>query len=141
MFEETRKIVENRLTGNWTETAIDKDNVKFTPVAGQPFIRLQIEWASALPVSVGKRVRGEGYILISIFTKKGGGSSESQKYADTLATLFNFYNEDALKIKAAVIQRIGQTKKWYQINLQIPFKYDSCFAPIVGYGGLSGYGN
>jgi hypothetical protein len=127
MFSDASSIIEKRLDDNWTTTPIQYDNVRYTPTVGTAFIRLQVEWATANVISIGGRIKTEGYVLLSIFTPAGIGSDTALGYADTLAALFNMYHEGALKLLAAVINRVGSQKEWYQVNVLIPFHYDSCW--------------
>lgn len=141
MFSDANSIIERRLDANWTATPIQYDNVRYIPAIGTAFIRMQIEWATANVVSIGGRIKAEGYVLLSIFTPAGEGTSVPLGYADTLASLFNMYHEDAIKLLAAVINRVGMQKEWFQVNVEIPFSYDACVTPTYGYGNFKGFGD
>jgi len=127
MFDDANSIIETRLNDNWTTTSIQFDNVRFVPVVGTAFIRLQVEWAASNVISIGGRIKSEGYVLISIFVPYGSGNSTIMGYADTIAGLFNMYHEGSIRFKSAIINRVGANKEWFQINVEIPFDYDTCW--------------
>jgi len=127
MFEQANLIIEQRLADTWAATPIDYDNVEFNPVVGQAFVRLQVEWVESAITSIGGRVKGEGYIDLSIFVPSNTGTQLVSSYADILAGIFNKYREGALECRAARTQRVGKQEEWYQMKVIIPFKYDQCY--------------
>jgi hypothetical protein len=141
MFEDAISIIENHLVDNWSRTPIDYDNVEFSPVRGTPFVRLQVEWVNTTLTSIGGRAKGEGYIDLSIFVPANTGTTISSSMADELATMFNRLLNGALHCQVARTQRIGSFEEWYQVKVLVPFIYDQCYTPTIGYGGFCGYGN
>lgn len=126
MFERTYKAIEKRVQDNWVTTPVDYDNGKFTPTAGTPYIRLQIEFAGSDQISVGGLERGVGLIYVSIFVTKGDGSRAATTLADTIRTLFKNQYDDGVRYLASYLQRVGEQNEWYQLNVLIPFKSDEC---------------
>lgn len=126
MFKEALQYIESRLSSNWSATPIDFDNMPFQAAVGTPFIRCQVEWAGTEQIGVGGRFRGEGVIIIGIFTPMHTGSRAGNKLADDVATIYNLYQYQGLKCRFASTMRIGQYREWYQINVNIPFQYDQC---------------
>ncbi|RLC88519.1 MAG: hypothetical protein DRJ03_02610 [Chloroflexi bacterium] len=141
MFEQANYIIENRLADNWVRTLVDYDNVEFNPVRGVSFVRLQVEWVDAVVTSLGGRTKGEGYIDLSIFVPSNEGTTNAFQMADELAILFNRFMEGAIKFNVARTRRVGQQQEWFQVKVLVPFVYDQCYMPQLGYGGFCGYGN
>lgn len=127
MFTEATAAIEQRLQDNWIMTPIDFDNVKFVPVIGTAFIRLQIQWLATAFTSVGGRAKGEGFISISIFVPADEGTDNINGMADTIAGIFNRYQSGTLICKAAAINRIGSQENWYQLQVLIPFEFSECY--------------
>lgn len=128
MFEQAAKLIEERLAANWNTTPIDYDNVAYTPTPGVTFIRAQIEWFAAEQTSIGGRVKGSGYLDLSIFTPTGKGARTPAQMADSLAAIFNRYFTDTLRFGVGHTERVGQVEEWFQLKLIIPFTYDFCLS-------------
>jgi hypothetical protein len=128
MFEEAVRYIETHLSDNWVLTPIDFDNAPFESNAGEAFLRCQVEWASTEQIGVGGRYRGEGIVLISVFSPANSGSRNANEMADDIAAMFNLYQYNGLKCRFASTMRIGQYREWYQINVIVPFQYDDCLA-------------
>jgi len=126
MFEQAAKLIEERLASNWSTTPIDYDNVAYAPIRGTSFVSLHIEWFAADQPSIGGRVKGQGYVELSIYTPAGQGSRKAAVIADSLAAIFNRYYTDTLKFKVGVMEGGTQQEEWYQLKLIIPFTYDFC---------------
>ena len=141
MFEQANFIIENHLADNWSATLIDYDNIEFNPIRGTSFIRLQVEWVDANVTSIGGRTKGEGYIDLSIFVPSNSGTEAAFLMADELAVLFNRFQSGALRFNVARTVRVGKQEQWYHIKVLVPFTYDQCYMPQLGYGGFCGYGN
>jgi hypothetical protein len=126
MFEDPIAIIEQRLASSWSTTVVDYDNTSFKPVLGTPFVRLQVEWVSTNQVSIGGRVRGEGYIDLSIFVPANTGTRVANGMADDLAAVFNRYASGGLQCKVARTVRVGQQEEWYHLKVLTPFIFDQC---------------
>lgn len=129
MFFEVDKMIEDRLRAEWSGTAIDWDNVEFTPVRGTPFIRLQVEWVDTNTISSGGLDRGEGYVNISMFMPANTGTEGVAQGADMVALVFNKWDNGYLKFGVARTMRVGQQESWYRLDVIIPFTVDECRQP------------
>jgi hypothetical protein len=126
MFKDAIALIEKRLAAQWTDTAIDYDNVNFKPTLGTSFVRVQVEWVSTDRVSIGGRVRGSGYIDLSIFAPVNKGVQDVNKIADDLAAIFDGYHSDGLVCNVSRTVRVGQQEEWYQLKVITPFIFDQC---------------
>ncbi len=126
MFSDAVLKIEDRFNTLWADTAISWDNVKYNPTRGVPFIRVQVEWAGSEQITTGPRIRGDGFILVAVFSPYRQGTSPALGLADNVATLMNMWQSGNLTTKVATIERIGQNEEWYQVNVLIPFIYDEC---------------
>ena len=125
MFKTVTKTIEDMLKAGWTATKIDFDNVEFKPKAGDPFVRLQIEWVES--VSNVTRSRGMGYLNLSIFYPCNKGTEIVNDYADQLSALYSRISVGQLKFGEGKTQRIGQQETWYRLDVIVPFIYDKCY--------------
>jgi len=125
MIEEAEQLIETALQVGWSETPIDWDNVRFIPVKGQPYIRLQIEWYDAAGAGP-HRVRESGYVLISVFVPLSMGTRYQARMIDDLKTIFLNLRVTGLQFKPSRVQRVGENRGWYQRNLIVPFDYNYC---------------
>lgn len=129
MFKEANDAIEAHLSNNWGDTPIDFDNVNYRPVRGTAFVRLQIEWANSVAISIGGLSRGSGYIDLSIFVPVNTGVAIVNGLADDLAALYNKWQTGGLRFLVGRTQRVGQQEEWYQLKVLVPFTYDECITP------------
>lgn len=126
MFETTNQVIEKRFQDNWVGTKVDYENMPFTPVRGVSHVKLRMEWADSQNISVGGLRRGEGLIYVSVFIPVNGGSTEAMQLADQARLIYENQEEGHVTFGAAFINRVGEGKTWYQLNVLIPFKADEC---------------
>ena len=127
MFKEAEKAILKHFQTLWVNTSVDYDNIKFTPVYGVPWVRLQVEWSDVSRVSISsKSKKGIGFVLVSIFVPGDSGTLKAWGYAGEVATLFDDWEDGPLRFKVSTAKRVGQGKGWYQVNVTCPFDYSEC---------------
>ncbi len=126
MFEDTYEVIEKRMQDNWVTTPVDYDNDSYQAVEDTEYVRLQIEWATSVGISIGGLDRGTGLIYLSIFVPIKGGTRAATVLADSLKTLFKRYTSTPVRCGVPYLQRVGEDGPWYQLNVLVPFASDEC---------------
>lgn len=126
MFEEVTNLIEGRFLSEWDGDNVQYDNVQYRPVVGQPFVRLNIQWVDTNIVSIGGRIKAEGYVQVGVFIPSNTSTVSALKMADQVGNIFNKWQSGNLIFTVARIIRVGNFKEWYQVNVLIPFTYAKC---------------
>lgn len=118
-----RKIIEERIQDNWSETPIDWDNVSFDPTRGVSFISPIIEETDSNKRGFGCTNRIYTAI-IEIRIPKNKGTALIAGYTDQIKALFNNYSSGNFYCIKSKTQRVGSSsKQWHQRNVILSCRY------------------
>lgn len=70
-------------------------------------------------------IREVGTLIIQLFDRENTGTAELKKYADSLAQYLGCQLLGQLELLAPSVIHVGITDGFYQINVSIPYRYNS----------------
>ncbi len=128
-FESARQYIEEHFSSGWLDTSIAYENVSFSPEEGTPWVRLTILDADSRQVSMGstKLYRNNGVIVVQIFVPENTGTGDARSMADQVAAIFRGTQFNGITCRAPSPRRVGTANGWYQLNVSIPFFFDTNF--------------
>jgi len=126
MYAKITKSIEERMKVNWSLTPVEYDNIDFLEVAGQSFIRLRIHTPNKQRIAIGGLERVTGYIDGSIFVPSNSSRENIDILVDEFSKIFELWDDGEIEFKLARINRVGQVNEWYQLQVIIPFTFDTC---------------
>ena len=130
-FEQIRQAVEGLLY-SWDGVPVAYANAP----AGQavtdaqanknPWVRCVVQHGDSQTASVGSgpKVRRTGLVMCQVFTDRKVGSKPAMDIASSLAAHLEYRQDGKFLMRAASVNRIGQTETWHQINVTVPFVAD-----------------
>ena len=126
-LSQIRKILDEYLANNWSNTLILWDNFKREIPKSSAWIRPNVIIDISQNTTIGTgRTRHFGAYQISIFTPLFKGSGAAFETATALIDLFQNKTLDPnVLILAGSMRRVGDDGKgWYQVNVILPFQAD-----------------
>lgn len=129
--------------GTTTTTLLDRFNAQFSTlqpavevlwpnVSGAPndreaCVRATINWGERRQVSVGetRRWRTPGVFQVQVFVPQHDGMTAAAAIADHVVTAMQGVTVSGVRLKATSVVTVGPTSRWYQMNANTPFEYDS----------------
>jgi len=132
--------IEDTFNASWgSTTPVRFDNVAFTPPKTS-WVSLEV-WdgkSDKASLGIGSQLRRSlGTVFISIFTPLNGGSKPARLLADQVSAVFRDIVVSEVTFYEADVSRVGEkyytnsgtgvpaTSQWYQMNVAVPFKYDT----------------
>lgn len=130
-YEQVRKDVQEFFSENFTGVEAEKiawDNVSFTPVNGEAWVRVSLQHNISNMVSVGGpnvKIRRFGILFVQVFVPEGNGTALAEQIADNVATTLEAKQMDTgLTFQETTKREVGVGAGWYQVNVSTPFYYD-----------------
>lgn len=130
-YESVRKEVQKHFYDNFTGVASDKiawDNVSYSPIEGQAWVRFSVQNNLSNFVSVGGpnvKVRKYGIVFVQVFTPEGNGTLLSDQIVDNVVNSLEAEQlTSGFTLQESSVQNIGNSNGWYQVNVSTPFYYD-----------------
>ena len=148
-YQTVRQVIESKLKTNWemvtwqdtdavewesvdvnwtsenasTTIPIAWDNVAYTPITKQAFLRILIEDVLSKQISIESTpcTRRIGLIHIMIMVPKNSGMATAYVYADRLSTIFRNLNESNVRCQSPRLRNVGPVDQWHQLSLLVPF--------------------
>ena len=106
-------------------TGYDNDRAFIQPEEGTwARVTIQIVDSDIREIGNAQRHRHTGVIFAQLFDDLGRGDDTLTRIIDTLIPSFRSLEKDNITYRTPSIRRIGQSGKWYQINVLIPFHFD-----------------
>ncbi len=137
-YTEVDNAIEAEFKALWgTTTYVHWPNTKFQPPAktqGTPepaaWVRPTILGGRAFPASAGAALNGHvrhpGTVTVQVFQQEDRGDGRAKALAQTIATHFQFNQAlQGVHFKAATVRTIGPKDGWHQVNVTVPFEWDS----------------
>lgn len=99
-------------------------NQDFTPPKGQ-WCRVSLQGGINRISSINQAtcIQELGLVIIQLFELENLGTAKLKAKADSLARHLGCYQKDRLELLAPSIINAGQSNGYYQINVQIPYRY------------------
>lgn len=131
-FDTIENTLRVQFDGDWVAAnptiPISHEDVSFTPVVGDPWIRFQIVFGQTSQISTGRattrRIRILGLIIIGIFTPMGDGSGLNNELGESAANLLELKNFSQIQMRVPRLDTIGERPPWYQQNVVTAFFTD-----------------
>ena len=115
----------------WGATsAFTFDNEKFDPPEDDKWVRVAIRGNDSNQETLGKegnrRFERSGILFIQCFTPENQGIKDANTLAKTAREIFEGKRISGTTIYflSGTSRKIGPDGKWYQLNVEIPFRYD-----------------
>ena len=121
-FEDIQNICTEYLSSNWNKTPIAYDNVTYTPVKGQSWIRCGLRPVNSENASIGDNCKRDSALFyIQIFTPVDTGSGKAYQYAKELEILFSNKVINGVNFYQADTNYVGDDGLgWFQLNVLVP---------------------
>jgi len=135
-FASARKNLQAYFSENFSgvpASQIAWDNVRFTPIKGEPWVRVNIQnnvsdFVAFNGSSVLNRVKG--LLFIQVFTPEGEGTLESDVICDDVtSTLQGTQLASGESISSVSKNELGSSNGWFQVNMIAEFYYDLSIIP------------
>ena len=128
--QDIRAAIEGRLSDNWTATDVSWDNVPYKPKASTAFIRLLIDEADSVQISIANVPchRITGIIHIPIMVPTGTGTQTAKGYSDALGDIFRNADFSDILCRSPKTVRVGDVGEHYQFSFIISFQADRALA-------------
>lgn len=111
------------------ESAVQYENLLYTPVVGTKWCRFSVNNGEAFLSSIGSPLanatRYTGVVIVQCFTPLGLGSSTALEMADKAINIFNGQVKEGYHFRAGYSVKAGDSDGWHQVNAIIPFWRDS----------------
>jgi len=118
-------ILEKRLNTEWVNrTPIAWDNLDYTPVRGEAFIRSILEAIGSDLMGI-TCLRVDYLYTIQVFTPSNEGVTSNLILADYVTAIFKNFGEGHLTVHQIATQRVGDEEEWHQRNVLIDVTYDN----------------
>lgn len=120
-FSEINNSFSQRMSA-WVETPIAWDNVDYTPVEDQEWIRCTLLPSTTENNEIGTSKINYGIFWIQIFVPKLTGTGRAYELADMLDALFSNVQFDDIVCYASDVQRTGdEGHDWFQLNVRVNY--------------------
>ena len=119
-------------TGWANLTAVQYENLAYTPVPGTKWSRFTVSGGESQQASIGAPgnncYRYTGSIQIQCFAPLNMGAAGAKEMADKAISIFMFKQQSGYHFRAgyAVTVQNSIAEGWYQVNAVIPFWRDAC---------------
>ena len=129
-FESTANTIRSRFNTQFSSSRpnveIAWENVHFEPNNGKPWVRFTITEGESFQSAITPEFRHPGVIIVQVFTPDGQGDGEARAIADDVVSAFQGVTDAGIIYRAGSVNVIGADGNgWYQINVSIPFQYDT----------------
>lgn len=107
---------------------VTRPNVNFIPPATGIWTRVNIQTSTSQITSITTNpcTTDYGYVTFQVFDRENTGTGNIKKFASALAKHFNCKQFGQLDLEAAYVVNVGNDNNgFYQLNVQIPFKFYS----------------
>lgn len=112
----------DRINTFWTHTPVAWDNVDFTPVKNEEWIRCTNLPAPSINNELGKSTINFGIFWIQVFTPRLQGTGRAYELANYLDVLFSNIEFNNIVCYASEVRRSGETaEEWFQLNVRINY--------------------
>lgn len=138
-FSEERQTIETHFSENFDseQAPVKFDNVDFllqgnTRLSNEQqventWVRLNIQNDLSNNVVVGnKRVRNNGAVVISVFTRENQGTNDARDLVDQLVDVFNNQTVNGISFSATSVNTLPATNGWYSFVLTTDYYWDRC---------------
>ena len=120
--------VKARMAAQYSDTQVALDNEYFDSSGLSSWVRLSL--MPNKPYSIGNKCyRENGFIAVSIFTRREKSTSEAYALADTISDIFKIKRFDGIVTELSEVVRVGVTKGeaeyWFQLNVFTPYYHDT----------------
>ncbi len=123
-FDIIRSSAEN-IISKMKDVPIAYDNVSFDSTAQDSWARITILDGDSFNNALGgKCVMMTGIIVIQLFAKQWTGSAGSRDLAKSISLLFTNITDNNVVYGVPSINRVGHELDFYQLNINIPFKFN-----------------
>ncbi len=129
-FEASFNTIRNRFavsvaSAESLSTGYDNDNTFVQPESGK-WARVSIQTIDSDLREIGqtKRTRNTGILFVQLFDDLGLGDKGLLALADIIVPLFRNIIVSGVTFQTPSVVRVGQSNKWYQINVHCPFHFD-----------------
>lgn len=128
-IEIERLIMAKLLTyPNLDLTRVQRENFNFTTPLSGMWIKASVKPSTSFMSGMADKpcTREIGIFYIQIFNKENNGTGKQKAYADNLANHFEYYKIDKLELLTPTLVDVGfdSTVNAYQMNLQVPYRYN-----------------
>lgn len=133
-YEVVQTALETFLVNNWTETAVQYDNVAFNSEIYTEYIRCHVAFGEALPRSISRGCyRQTGLLMISVFVKPSSGSQRKLEIASAAAEMLRSIvvapvapatDPKTNILEPTIVSDNKESNGWVQAVLSFPFYYD-----------------
>ena len=124
-FDQVRKVTEEIIEA-WGGLPIAYDNVDFDSQQHKEWVRVVVVDGDRFNAGLGGQcVRHTGLAVIQVFTEQNTGSKGARDHASQVADLYENSEVEGVVYLAAAVTRVGHANDFYQLNVQVPFRYDT----------------
>jgi hypothetical protein len=123
-FASERSVIESRFKDNWNTTDIAWSNTSFDIPSNDEWVKFTILNGATIYRSLDGGKRHTGVIVVQIFVPVNTGTNTARVYSDTIASIFDSQSFNDVVCDTASIYTIGETGKWHQMNVEVPFWRD-----------------
>jgi hypothetical protein len=121
-FEWHRVSVTTHLNDNWTACPVAFENVSGKNSV-MPYIVATMLTGETLSLIGANRFTGE--LVFQVITEHNKGTKSARQISDLLFTMFHNQLIDGVFYGPVRAANVGHAEGVYQINVNIPFKYDA----------------
>ena len=107
---------------------VARPNINFTAPATGIWMRVNIQTSTSQITSITTNpcTTDYGYVTFQVFDRENTGTGNIKKFASALSKHFNCKQLGQLDLEAAYVITVGSDGNgFYQLNVQIPFKFYS----------------
>lgn len=133
-INEARKALYDRFTTTWAASShstipYSLDNEGFTPPAAGGWVRLSVRHTISTQETLGpigsRKFERRGLIFVQVFVPKNDPIKNADTYVTTIKNALEAVTllDDNLVTEAHVPREIGGSDRWYQVNVEVPFRY------------------
>lgn len=122
-FSIVKSTIESHIASNWTETAVQYENVDLNTDSLNEYISIHVLSGEGVQATLGDigEYKVTGVLVVIIFTELGTGSKRAKELADTMSDLFRGAKINDITFKVPSGTRVAFSGSYYQFNLSIPF--------------------
>lgn len=116
----------SRFGANWTDTAIEWENVKFKRQRNEDYVRISLIDVSGENASLGSgHKRYRGLIYVTVFSMKAKGMRTLRTHGDNVAAIFDNQTFSGVVCSVTERRQAGTTPDgWAALTLVTPYYSD-----------------
>lgn len=133
-YDIVQTAIEQYFVDNWTETAVQYDNVAFNSELYTEYVRCHVAFGDSLPRSISRGCyRQTGMLMVSVFTKPASGSQRRLEIASAAAEMFRSIvvapvapamDPKTNILEPSIVIDNKESNGWVQAVMSFPFYYD-----------------